>query len=63
MSRLREGEMASNILKSFPKRGMSSKRQEGAWWGGWQVIGKLSSDLKFATFRELQRSLLVPRQT
>ncbi len=33
MSRLSEGKMASNILKSFPNLGMSSKRQEGAWWG------------------------------
>lgn len=31
MSRLRVGRMASNILKSFPNRGMSSNRQDGAW--------------------------------
>lgn len=30
-SRLRVGRMASNILKSFPNRGMSSNRQDGAW--------------------------------
>lgn len=31
MSRLSVGRMASNILKSFPNRGMSSSRQDGAW--------------------------------
>lgn len=30
MSRLSVGKMASNILKSFPNLGMSSRRQEGA---------------------------------
>lgn len=33
MSKLRVGRIASNILKSFPKRGMSSRRHDGAWLG------------------------------
>lgn len=30
--------MASNILKSFPNRGMSSKRQDGAWLDRYEIV-------------------------
>ena len=40
MSRVSEGRMASNILKSFPNLGMSRGRQEGAWRETWRWQNK-----------------------
>lgn len=48
MSRVSEGKMASNILKSFPNLGMRRGRQEGAWGEAhmtWSNIAKQNNPI------------------